>query len=231
MPVVRVKFGLCLMVCLALGCSGAPQSSGDPAIPQADALESAAPASTPSTTGAPEKFLVKLETTKGDIVIEVNRSWSPHGADRIYELVQNGFYDGTKFFRVISGFMAQIGINGDPTVQEKWREANIQDDPVVESNKRGYVTFAKSGAPNSRSTQIFINYGDNSRLDRDGFSPFGRVIEGMEVVDSLYSDYGEGAPAGIGPDQTRIQFEGNEYLEREYPELDAIKTATIVEAE
>jgi peptidyl-prolyl cis-trans isomerase A (cyclophilin A) len=223
-----VRFALLgwIVTCCGLGCSGSSQPAVPP-IPQADAL--AAPTATASTSPqAPERFRVKFETTQGDVVIEVNRAWSPHGANRFHELVTSGFYDGTKFFRVLDGFMAQVGVNGDPTVQAKWRDANIPDDPVVESNKRGFVTFAKSGLPNSRSTQIFINYGDNSALDAQGFSPFGRVVEGMEVVDKLYSGYGEGAPGGRGPDQQKIQYEGNAYLESQFPKLDAIKQATVV---
>ncbi len=178
---------------------------------------------------SPEVFKAKFETTKGDVIIEVHRDWSPRGAQRFYNLVKNGFYDGCRFFRVISGFMAQVGISGEPQVMAKWRNANIMDDKVTQSNTRGYVSFAKTGAPNSRSTQIFINYRDNSALDPQGFSPFGKVIEGMEVVDNLYAGYGEGAPRGNGPSQMRIQNEGNAYLEEEFPKLDYIKTATIIE--
>ena len=178
---------------------------------------------------SPEVFKAKFETTKGDVIIEVQRDWSPRGAQRFYNLVKNGFYDGCRFFRVISGFMAQVGISGDPQVMAKWRNANIMDDKVSQSNTRGYVSFAKTGAPNSRSTQIFINYRDNSALDPQGFSPFGKVIEGMEVVDEFYAGYGEGAPSGNGPSQMRIQNEGNAYLEEEFPKLDYIKTATIIE--
>jgi peptidyl-prolyl cis-trans isomerase A (cyclophilin A) len=143
--------------------------------------------------------------------------------------VKNGFYDDTRFFRVLDGFMAQIGINGNPAIQNGWKTATIQDDPRKEgvSNKRGFVTFAKSGAPNSRSTQIFINYRDNSSLDRQGFTPFGEVTTGMDAVDKLYSGYGEGAPSGSGPEQGKIQMEGNAYLTKGFPKLDYIKKATI----
>ena len=181
---------------------------------------------------APDTFQAKFTTTKGDFVIEVTRDWAPHGADRFFNLVKIGYFDDAAFFRNIEGFMVQFGINGDPAVNEKWHAANIKDDPVEKSNKPGYVTFAKSGAPNSRSTQVFINFGDNSRLDRDGFSPFGRVIEGMEVVKSLYNGYGEGAggaPGARGPAQGRIQKEGNAYLKKNFPKLDYIKSAKIVE--
>jgi peptidyl-prolyl cis-trans isomerase A (cyclophilin A) len=179
------------------------------------------------TEKAPDTYKVKFDTSKGPFVIEVHRSWAPVGADRFYNLVKNGFYDDTRFFRVLDGFMAQIGINGNPSVQSSWRTATIQDDPVKESNKRGFVTFAKSGAPNSRSTQIFINYRDNTNLDRQGFAPFGQVTSGMDVVDKLYSGYGEGAPSGRGPEQGRIQSEGNAYLVKDFPKLDYVKKATI----
>ncbi|MDZ7341939.1 MAG: peptidylprolyl isomerase, partial [candidate division KSB1 bacterium] len=145
---------------------------------------------------APEKFQIKFETSQGDFVIEVYRDWSPHGADRLYYLAKHHFYDGVRFFRVIDGFMAQFGYHGDPAVSRVWMAKPIPDDPVKQSNLRGFVTFAKSALPNSRTTQLFINYGDNSRLDPMGFAPVGKVIAGMEVVDRLYSGYGEGAPSG-----------------------------------
>lgn len=177
---------------------------------------------------APATFKAKFETSKGDFIVEVQRDWAPHGADRFYNLVKHGFYDEVRFFRVISGFMAQFGISGDPEVSAVWREQRIPDDPVKQSNKRGFITYATAG-PNTRTTQLFINYGDNSRLDRMGFAPFGRVTEGMEVVDQLYAGYGEGAPQGKGPSQARIQAEGNAYLNKDFPQLDYIKRATIVE--
>ena len=176
---------------------------------------------------APATFEAKFDTSKGPFVITVHRDWSPIGADRFYNLVKNGFYDDCRFFRVLDGFMAQIGINGNPAVQTNWRSANIQDDPVKESNKRGFVTFAKASIPNSRSTQIFINYKDNTSLDRQGFSPFGEVTSGMDVVDKLYNGYGEGAPSGRGPEQGKIQSEGNAYLTKEFPKLDYVKKATV----
>lgn len=180
------------------------------------------------TAKAPSKFKAKLTTSKGDFVIEVHRDWSPQGADRFYNLVKNGYFDGVRFFRAIQGFMVQFGIHGDPKVNAVWRDANIQDDPVKEANKRGTVTFAKTGMPHSRNTQLFINFADNLQLDRMGFSPFGKVVSGMNVVDSLYTGYGEGAPGGNGPDQMRLQAEGNAYLERDFPKLDHIKEAKIV---
>ena len=175
---------------------------------------------------APETYKVDFDTSKGKFVVEVTRASAPNGADRFYNLVKNGFFNDTRFFRVISGFMVQFGIHGDPAVSAAWRMARIPDDPVKESNKRGYVTFATAG-PNTRTTQVFINFRDNAGLDGQGFSPFGRVISGIDVVDKLYSGYGEGAPSGRGPNQGQIQAEGNAYLTKSFPEMDYVKTATI----
>jgi cyclophilin family peptidyl-prolyl cis-trans isomerase len=175
---------------------------------------------------APATYKARFETSKGAFVIDVRREWAPNGADRFYNLVKNGFYDGVRFFRVLDGFMAQFGINGDPKISAAWREARIQDDPVRQSNRRGFVTYAMAG-PNTRTSQIFINYGDNSALDRQNFSPFGQVSSGMNVVDALYNGYGEGAPRGQGPDQGRVQMEGNAYLAKNFPRLDYVKKATI----
>ncbi|MSR23058.1 MAG: peptidylprolyl isomerase [Gemmatimonadetes bacterium] len=180
------------------------------------------------TRTAPETFRVRFETSAGAFVVEVQRAWSPNGADRFYNLVSNGFYDGVRFFRVIDGFMAQFGIHGDPSVSARWRMAAIQDDPVVGSNTRGMLTFAMSSQPNSRTTQVFINLVDNPSLDGMGFAPFGHVIEGMDVVDELYAGYGEGAPGGSGPSQGRIQGEGESYLSTTFPQLDQVVHATIV---
>jgi cyclophilin family peptidyl-prolyl cis-trans isomerase len=177
---------------------------------------------------APDIYNARFDTSKGAFTIEVHREWAPLGADRFYSLVKNGFFDDARFFRVVSDFMVQFGINGNPAVQAPWREATFKDDPVKQSNKKGYVTFAKTGAPNSRSTQVFVNFEDNGGLDGQGFSPFGRVVDGMNVVQKLYSDYGDAAPRGKGPDQGRIQAEGNAYLTKDFPKLDYIKTATIV---
>lgn len=176
---------------------------------------------------APETFKVKFDTSQGPFTVEVHRDWAPKGADRFYNLVANGFYDNVRFFRVISGFMAQFGINGDPKVNAAWQPAMITDDPVKRSNKRGMISFAMRG-PDTRTTQLFINYNDNTRLDTMGFAPFAQVIEGMDVVDKLYSGYGEGAPRGAGPDQNRLQSEGNTYLNASFPQLDYVKTARIV---
>jgi peptidyl-prolyl cis-trans isomerase A (cyclophilin A) len=179
---------------------------------------------------APDIFKAKFTTSQGDFTVEVHRAWSPNGADRFFNLVKNGFYDDCRFFRVISGFMVQFGINGDPKISAQWRPATIPDDPLVQGNKRGLVTFAKTGQPNSRTTQVFINFGDNSRLDPQGFSAFGKISdEGMKVVDKLYASYGEGAPSGGGPDQGRIQSDGNAYLKASFPKLDYVKKAVILE--
>jgi len=181
-----------------------------------------------ATEKAPESFKVNFDTTKGKFVVEVTRAWSPNGADRFYNLVKLGFYDDVAFFRVLDGFVAQFGIHGDPSVMKAWRDAHISDDPVTQSNKRASVVFA-TGGPNTRTTQLFINFGNNTNLDAMGFSPFGTVTEGMEVVDALYKDYGEGAPRGMGPDQGSLQERGNAYLKESFPKLDYVKTATIAE--
>lgn len=181
----------------------------------------------PNPANVPEKFSVRLETSIGNIIIDVTRDWSPNGAARFYDAVKAGFYDECRFFRVVPGFVVQWGINGDPKVQEKWRDAEFADDNVPASkrasNTRGFVTFAKSSKPNSRTTQLFINFGDNARLDDLGFTPFGKVVEGMNVVDRINAKYRE------RPDQGLIQERGNAYLNAEFPELDFIKKATIVE--
>jgi peptidyl-prolyl cis-trans isomerase A (cyclophilin A) len=169
---------------------------------------------------APATFKVKFDSSAGPFVVEVNRAWAPNAADHFYTLVKNGFYNEARFFRVVPGFMVQFGINADPAVQEKFRK-NIQDDPVKESNKRGYVTFAQTSAPNSRSTQIFVNYKDNAFLDGQRFAPFGRVTSGMEAVEKINSEAGE------KPNQGAIQSQGNAYLKKEFPKLDYVKTATI----
>lgn len=181
------------------------------------------------TEKAPETFKAQFDTTKGKFTIEVTRSLSPNGADRFYNLVRSGYFKDVAFFRVVPGFMCQFGIHGDPNVSAKWRAAAIPDDPVKGSNTRGTITFATAG-PNTRTTQLFINFADNSNLDGMGFSPFGKVTEGMDVVDKINGEYGEGAPRGRGPDQGRVQGEGNTYLKKDFPNLDYIKSATIVSA-
>ena len=173
---------------------------------------------------APDLYKVKFETSGGDFVVEVHRDWAPVGADRFHELVTKGFYDECRFFRVVPGFMVQFGINGDPKIQKDWREASIKDDEVTQSNKREYITFATSG-PDSRTSQVFINFKDNARLDELGFAPFGKVIEGMDVVDKINPEYRE------KPDQGKMQSTGNEYLKSAFPNLDYVKKAMIVKDE
>ena len=171
---------------------------------------------------APATYKVNFDTSAGPFVVEVTRAWAPLGADRFYNLVKNGFYDGGRFFRVISNFMVQFGINGDPAIQKAWGSGtNLKDDPVTQSNKRGYITFATAG-PNTRTTQVFINYKDNAGLDKQGFAPFGQVISGMEVVDKLNSEYGEKPNAG-----NAYLMQGNTYINKSFPKLDYIKKATI----
>ena len=194
--------------------------------PRPAAQQQTGATSAATTPAAPDSFLVALETSKGRVVMQVVRDWAPRGADRFYELVNNRYYDGAKFFRVL-GFMAQFGIGGDPAMNERWSNADIPDDPVTQSNKRGFVSYAMGG-PNTRSTQLFINKRDNARLDPMGFAPFATVVEGMDVVDKLYSGYGEGAPDGNGPLQDRIEREGNRYLDKYFPLLDSVVTARVV---
>ncbi len=196
--------------------------------PPLDKPTSAAHEPTVNLGDTPPHFEVKFETSKGNFVVEVHSHWSPNGAAHFYELVKNGFYDDCRFFRVLPGFMAQWGINGDPKLNAKWHNANIPDDhPTGEnkkSNRRGFITYAKTGAPDSRSTQLFINYADNSRLDSQGFTPFGRVVEGMEIVDEINAKHRE------VPQQDQIEKRGNEYLNEKFPDLDYIKKATFVDS-
>lgn len=177
---------------------------------------------------APETFKVKFETTKGDFTLEITRAWSPLGADRFYNLVKSGFFSDVAFFRVIQGFMVQFGIHGNPEIAGVWKGARIKDDPVKQSNAKGYISYAMAG-PNTRTTQFFINFGNNANLDGMGFSPFGKVTEGMGVVESIYSGYGEGAPSGMGPDQGLVQLQGNKYLKAEFPKMDYIKSAELLD--
>lgn len=170
---------------------------------------------------APDTYRVKFDTSKGEFVVEVHRDWAPIGADRFYNLVRQGYYDEARFFRVVPNFVVQFGMNADPQVQAKWQFARIKDDPVTKSNKKGTLTFATSGE-DSRTVQIFINLRNNARLDQMGFAPFGEVTKGMDVVEGLYSGYGE------QPNQGQILSQGNKYLKSEFPKLDYIKKATIV---
>jgi len=205
-----------------------PETTGSPANDPPNTMHPALLAPRKANEKAPAKFDVKFNTTKGDFTITVTRDWSPLAADRFYNLVRIGYYNDIAFFRVIPGFMAQFGIHGDVSVNKAWREATIEDEPVTQSNLRGYVTFAMGG-PNSRTVQTFISTVDNSRLDGQKFAPFGQVTSGMEVVDKLYNGYGEGQPRGQGPEQNRIQFQNNAYLKTNFPRLDYIKSASIVE--
>ena len=240
MPRTRFAIPLALVTAFA----GCRREEAKPAAPAAT-LSTPAPAPTassptPAPTAlprlldpaqandrAPDQFRVRFVTTKGTFVVEVRRAWAPRGADRFFGLVKAGYYDDVAFFRVIENFMVQFGIHGDPAVNAVWREARIPDDPATQSNKRGTVTYATAG-PGTRTTQLFINFRDNVGLDGQGFAPFGHVVEGLSVVDSLYSGYGEGAPRGAGPDQGRSQDEGNRYLRSAFPKLDFVKSARVV---
>ncbi|HEX4935387.1 MAG TPA: peptidylprolyl isomerase [Gemmatimonadaceae bacterium] len=194
----------------------APKATSDVGLPPTSAAE------------APATFKVRFETSKGAFVLEAHRAWAPKGVDRLHSLVQSGFFDNTRFFRTVTGFMVQFGVHGDPGVNAAWENLAIPDDSVAQSNTRGRMSFAMAG-PGTRTTQVFINLVDNASLDKMGFAPVGEVIEGMAVVDSLYAGYGDGPPSGFGPDQMRLMREGNAYLDREYPKLDFIRTARLVE--
>ena len=246
-----VKLNLITVLTLAsllLACGGkqTPADSAKAAEPAAE--PAATPAATPAAEpahladgphpglldpaqaklSAPPKFKAKFSTTKGDFVVEVNKEWAPQAADRFFSLVTIGYYVDIPMFRVIKGFMVQFGIHGDPKMNKIWKNASIPDDKGTQSNTPGMLTFATRG-PNTRTTQLFINYGQNARLDGMGFAPFGKVVEGMDVVNSVYSDYGEGAPRGRGPSQPRMQGEGNTYLKAEFPEMDYIKSISILQ--
>jgi peptidyl-prolyl cis-trans isomerase A (cyclophilin A) len=190
--------------------------------PQAAAGQDALRDPSRLTETAPDVFRARFDTSAGPFVIEVHRAWAPLAADRFYNLVKSGFYDGTRFFRVRPGFMAQFGLHGDPEVQRVWQAAPLRDDPVTQKNLRGFVSFTTENRPQSRFTQIFISYGDNSYLDAQGFAPFGQVVSGMEIVEKLHA-----YPREKEPDQRRILREGDEYL-KEFAELDYVKTATLV---
>jgi cyclophilin family peptidyl-prolyl cis-trans isomerase len=177
---------------------------------------------------SPRVFLVSLETSKGQLMIEIHRDWAPRGVDRFFNLVRAGFFDNSRFFRVRPGFIAQFGIPGEPVVAAVWKDQAIPDDPVRQSNVRGTIAYAMTG-PDTRTTQLYINLSDNSRLDKDGFAPIGRVVGGMDVADRIYSGYGEDAGGGMrGGKQGKIFESGNEYLDREFPSLDRLMSATIV---
>jgi peptidyl-prolyl cis-trans isomerase A (cyclophilin A) len=216
-----------LLTLLLMGSAFAQTKSTAPAkaaAPKADLLHPAA-----LNAVAPATYDVKMTTTKGDVMIHVTRAWAPLGADRFYNLVRSGYFTNVAFFRVLSGFMAQFGVSPDPAIAAAWMQANIKDDKVTQSNTRGRLTFATAG-PGTRTTQLFINYKSNAGLDGQGFAPFGEVTEGMEAIDKLYADYGEGPPGGQGVDQGRIQAEGKAYTDRFFPKLDKIISAKIVVA-
>ncbi len=236
MNLSKMRGGVWILAAAGLALAGCAPKAESPAV-QAPAVNSTpAPAAAPSgnlldpgqaNATAPDVFKARFTTTKGDFEIEVHRDWAPKGADRFYNLVKIGYFDDVAFFRDIAGFMVQFGIHGRPDVNAVWKGAVIPDDPAAgHSNARGAVTFATAG-PGTRTTQLFINFGNNAGLDSQGFTPFGKVVSGMDVVDSLYSGYGEGAPQGNGPDQGRLQADGNAYLRAQYPQLDYIKTARL----
>lgn len=211
-----------IVLATALGALAAcGRRGGQP--PQAAATAGALldPASAKMQAAAPATYQARFETSAGAFTVEVTRAWAPLGADRLYNLVRNGFYDGGRFFRVIPGFVVQFGLSGNPAVSARWRAASIPDDPVLQHNTRGTLTFATAG-PATRTTQLFINLGDNASLDSQGFSPLGRVVEGMDVVDRIYAGYGE------QPNQGLIEMRGNAYLSSQFPKLDSIAHATIV---
>lgn len=220
-PMNSQRIGILLLLAVA-GCASGPS------FPQPIERELLLQPNHPEfATPAPDTFQVLFETTAGDFVVESVREWAPHGNDRFFNLVRAGFYDGVRFFRVVDGFVAQFGLNPNPDVIAAWRTATIPDDEVCESNVRGMISFA-AGDPNTRTTQLFINFDDNSRLDELGFAPIARIVEGEEVMDEIYREYGEGAPRGPGPSQVQINEEGDAYLEREFPLLDRILTARLV---
>ncbi len=236
MDAKRVIVGLCLVIgCTKSETKTEPNakpitSSTEPAAASGPSMQKPAAELDPSKWNetAPATFRAKFDTSKGTFVVEATRDWSTHGVDRFYNLVKSGYFNDVRFFRAVKGFMAQFGIHGDGAVNALWRTNNIKDDAPKQSNKRGYVSFAKSIVQHSRSTQLFISYGDNSKLDEMGFAPIGKVNEeGMKVVDSLCTDYGDAPPQGNGPDQGRLQAEGNIYLKASFPKLDYVKVARI----
>src|SRR5689334_12972727 len=195
------KFCCAVLLLALVGCSS-PEEPKKSEAPKKDAT-------------APDVFKMNLDTSKGPVVIEVHKGWAPIGAQHLYELVNRGYYDGNRFFRVTKAYV-QFGVNGDPQVSSIWSTANLRDDPVRESNVKGAVTYAKLG-PNTRATQLFINMRDNKDLDKQGFAPLGKVVSGMDVVESFYDAYGDMPPRGQGPDPTKIETQGNAYLESRFP--------------
>jgi len=224
---ITVPFLLCIFVALVPAlAAGQAQSAAQPSGEHSRAHMTTDPALLQPATlkaKAPDVYDVKFTTTKGDFVVQVNRAWAPIGADRFYNLVKHGFFTGAPFFRVVQGFIIQFGLTPDPAVNRAWQNANIKDDPVTQSNKPGYLTFATAG-PNTRTTQLFINFGNNTFLDNQGFAPFGQVTSGMDVVKNLYSGYGE------QPNQGAITSQGKAYIEKNFPKIDSIVSATVVAA-
>ncbi len=204
---------LLALALLLAGCGAAPEAEKKSEAPKKILL--------------PDTYRVKLETTKGDIVIEVKKEWAPRAAERFHELVAAGYYDNSRFHRVIRGFIAQFGIAADPRQGALYRDLKFPDEPVVLSNKRGTVAFAHNG-PNTRAVQVFLNLKNNSMLDKQGFPAFGQIVEGMDVADKLSFLYGELAPKGAGPDGIQAELRGNAYLDRDFPRLDSIRKATIL---
>ncbi len=215
---VSAQAAVCAVL-LVVGCGGGRAPEPNPVLLQ--------PTDTTFRAQAPDTFRVRFTTTEGEFTIEVYRAWAPLGADRFYNLVRAGFYDGNRFFRVVPGFVAQFGLHGDPAVNDAWEAHPIPDDPIRHSNRRGTLAFAMKG-PGTRTTQVFLNYRDNEMLDFSGFAPIGRVVDGMMIVDRLYGGYGETAPTGRGPDEVRLRLEGESYMRHEWPELDMILRAELV---
>jgi peptidyl-prolyl cis-trans isomerase A (cyclophilin A) len=212
---------LVLVSVLGVGACGGSSDAGEETVARSPLLR---PQNFVET--APAEYRVTLATSAGDVVIQVHRDWAPLGADRFYNLARGGFLDDSRVYRVVDGFMAQFGLNGDPYVNQAWKTEFIVDDPVVESNTRGRVAFAKGGV-HSRTTEVFISYRDNSSLDAQGFAPFGEVVEGMDAVDGFYAEYGDGPPRGEGPYQAMIEARGNEYLDADFPDLTRIEGVTV----
>jgi peptidyl-prolyl cis-trans isomerase A (cyclophilin A) len=200
--------------CLALGGCSSP-----------DETKKSLVSTAPKVEKTPDVFQATFDTSKGPVVVEIHRDWAPVGVDHFYSLAKTGYYDGNRFFRVTRAY-AQFGINGNPQTSALWSTANLPDDPVKESNKKGTLTYAHLGA-NNRTTQLFFNRKDNKDLDKSGFAPIGKVVTGMEIIDSLYDSYGDMPPRGQGPDPSKIEVQGNSYLEAHFPRLDYIKKVTI----
>jgi len=231
-PAIRSRRPAIVLLSALIGMTACSSDDGCPGgrAPQATAAQQILldPTAEPFRAEAPDTFTVRIRTSAGDVTVEIYRDWAPLGAQRFYNLVRNGFYDGTRFFRVLPGFVVQFGVSGVPAIQHAWNDAPLRDDPVTHSNERGTLTFATAG-PDTRTTQLFFNYGNNDNLDGAGFAPIGRVLDGSAVLLRLYSGYGEFAPQGNGPDFSCMMSGGNAYLKRGFERLDSIEAATIVE--